>query len=67
MVKTPPKKVFWGGFTGYISTFSQGVWTLRAIYLFIVLHVIFILFVCLFIYDISCSCDYLIICHYLVI
>ena len=28
MVKTPPKKVFWGGFK-VISTFSGGVWTLR--------------------------------------
>ena len=28
MVKTPPKKVFWGGFGG-LNPFSGGTWTLR--------------------------------------
>ena len=29
MVKTPPKKVFWGCFGG-LNPFSEGTWTLRA-------------------------------------
>ena len=33
MVKTPPKKVFWGGFGG-LNPFSGGTWTLRDIWTF---------------------------------
>ena len=33
MLRTPPKKVFWGGFGG-LNPFSGGTWTIRVYIVF---------------------------------